>query len=412
VGAITLASASTIGTVGNITLGGGITGGQDLTKVGAGTLELGSTAATLGGLTISAGSLTSTSNSLSLAGDFSNSGTFTHNSGTVTLSGAAQAIGGSSVTTFNSLTLGGSGAKTANIGVNVAGALTVNQPLTMSGATVLTMLNGASQPAFSGLTEITGSMTWQAYSAAAYTFNNAQTIVTFTGADGARTFTLTPTANTYPTFSAVLAGHTVKRKFVVSHSGWSTGTATLRLAYLQAEASTLLVTESRLRDFKTDFAVGNNLTGVPTRSTSGPAAFGYLSYAGLSSAALTGEIGLDDRFGTFTSIASAAWNVATTWDQNDIPSTWDYAIADNSFPVTIPDAYTASALKVTINATATGLTVGAGASGVLNVGTGGLTINNSGIGLTVSAGAVVTITGADLIVAGSVSNAGTISINN
>jgi hypothetical protein len=411
VGAITLASASTIGTVGNITLGGGITGGQDLTKVGAGTLELGSTAATLGGLTISAGSLTSTSNTLSLAGDFSNSGTFTHNSGTVTLNGATQAIGGSSVTTFNSLTLGGSGAKTANIGVNVAGALTVNQPLTMSGATVLTMLNGASQPAFSGLTEIAGTMTWQAYNAAAYTFNNAQTIVTFTGADGARTFTMTPTPDTYPTFSAVLTGHTVKRKFIVSHSGWSTGTATLQLAYLQAEASTLGVTESRLRDFQVDFALGNNLAGVLTRSTSGPAAFGYLSYGGLPVATpAAGEIGLDDRFGTFRSIASAAWNAATTWDQNDIPSTWDYAIVDDDFPVTIPDAYTASALKVTINLDATGLTVGAGASGVLNVGTGGLTNSSAGTGLTVSPGAIVTITSGTLTNGGSITNNGTVTV--
>jgi hypothetical protein len=345
-----------------------------------------------------------------VAGDFSNSGTFTHNSGTVTLNGVTQAIGGSSVTPFNGLTLDGTGAKTAGIGINVSGALTVNQPLTMSGSTVLTMLSTASQPTFSGLTEITGIMTWQAYSAAAYTFHNAQTIVTFTGADGARTFTMTPTRDTYPTFGAVLAGHTVKRKFIVSHTGWSMGTATLRLAYLQAEASTLGVTESRLRDFKTDFALGNSLTGVPTRSTSGPAAFGYLSYAGLSSATLTGEIGLDDRFGTFKSIAPAAWDVATTWDQNDIPSTWDYAIVDDSNPVTIPNAYTASALKVTINATSTGLTVGAGASGVLNVGTGGLTNNSAGTGLTVSPGAIVTITSGTLTNGGSITNNGTVTV--
>jgi hypothetical protein len=384
----------------------------NLTKAGsAGTLSFGSQAVSLNGLTISAGTLTSTSGTLSLAGDFSNSGTFTHNSGTVTLNGVTQAIGGSAVTAFNNLTLGGTGAKTASIGINVSGALTVNQPLTMSGSNVLTMLNGASQPTFSGLTEITGSMTWQAYSAAAYTFNNAQTIVTFTGADGARTFTVKSLPNTYPSFATVLAGHTVKRDFNVSYSGWSTGTATLRLAYLQGEASTLGVTESRLSDFDGDIAGANRLTGTPTRTASGPAAFGYLSYSGLTSATLApNELALDDRFSQIKSIASAAWNVATTWDANAIPEATDDVIVDNTFPVNIPNGYTAAAVSVTINTTSTGLTVGGGTSGVLNVGTGGLTNNSTGTGLTVSAGAVVTITGENLTNAGSITNNGTITV--
>ncbi|MCX6245939.1 MAG: autotransporter-associated beta strand repeat-containing protein [Bacteroidetes bacterium] len=113
-GAITLGSAGSIGTTsvttGNITLGGGITGGFDLTKVGAGTLSLGSSTATLGALTISAGTLVSTSGTMNVAGDFTNDGAFTHNSGTVNLnkSGSTQSITGSSATTFNNLTISNS----------------------------------------------------------------------------------------------------------------------------------------------------------------------------------------------------------------------------------------------------------------------------------------------------------------
>jgi hypothetical protein len=150
---------------------------------------------------------------------------------------------------------------------------------------------------------------------------------------------------------------------------------------------------------------------VPTRSTSGPAAFGYLFYSGLTSATLApGEVGLDDRFGSFKSIAVAAWNVVTTWDQNDIPSSYDYVIVDNNKPVTIPDGYTAVALSVTINSTATGLTIGTGTSGALNIGTGGLTNNSAGTGLAVSLGANVTITSGTLTNAGKITNNGTVIV--
>ncbi|MES2431951.1 MAG: hypothetical protein V4556_13540 [Bacteroidota bacterium] len=58
-GTITLASASSIGTIGNITIGN-VTGTPGLTKVGIGTLILGTTV-TLGSLTVSAGTLSATS---------------------------------------------------------------------------------------------------------------------------------------------------------------------------------------------------------------------------------------------------------------------------------------------------------------------------------------------------------------
>jgi len=123
-GAITLGSASSIGATGNITLGAAITGGQDLTKVGAGILSLGSGSVTLGKLNISAGTLTSTSGTMTLTGDFTNNATFTHNSGTVTMSGAAQSITGA--TTFYNLTLAGSGTKTFTAATTTSNNFNIN----------------------------------------------------------------------------------------------------------------------------------------------------------------------------------------------------------------------------------------------------------------------------------------------
>jgi hypothetical protein len=394
---------------GTLTIGGAISAGSyNLAKAGAGTLSFGANAVTLNGLTISAGTLTSTSGTMSLAADFSNNGTFTHNSGTVTLNGVAQAIGGSSISTFNNLTLGGTGAKAANIGINIVGAVTVNQPLTMSGSNVLTMQSTASQPTFgSALTEITGAMTWQAISASAYTFNNAQTIVTFLGADGTRTFTLKSQPGVPPT--GYTSGNTVNRDFNVTYTNWNTGTVTLQLAYLQAEASG--VTESSLKGFDGGIAPVHKLTGAPTRTTSTGSTFGYVSHSGLTSSVLVaGEIALDDQFNEFYSIAAAAWNVGTTWDAGAVPGSADDVVIADNFPVTIPDAYAAAANSVTINATATGLTVGGGTSGSLAVGAGGLTNNSTGTGLAVSLGASVTITGGNLTNAGAITNNGTITV--
>ncbi len=124
-GAILLGSASSIATTGNITLGGGITGGQNLTKIGTGILSLGSSTATLGGLTISDGTLTSTSGTMNLAGDLTNNNVFTHNSGIVIFNGSAQIIGGSYTTTFNNLTISSSTSTTLGINTLVAGNLNV-----------------------------------------------------------------------------------------------------------------------------------------------------------------------------------------------------------------------------------------------------------------------------------------------
>ncbi len=123
---------------GTLTIGGLINNNtQNITKAGAGTLSFGGQAVTVNNVTISAGTLTSTSNTLAIAGDFSNSGTFTHNSGTLNFNNAgAQNIGGA---TFNHLTCSNSGTKTATGDLVVDGTLTVGSSMILDLTSAFTL---------------------------------------------------------------------------------------------------------------------------------------------------------------------------------------------------------------------------------------------------------------------------------
>jgi hypothetical protein len=172
--------------------------------------------------------------------------------------------------------------------------------------------------------------------------------------------------------------------------------------------------ESRLRDFQNGISKADVLTtGTYTRVAAG-AGFGTIDLPGIASTNITSgqELALDDRFYTFNSFSAVhtTWNDAASWDQGVVPTQYDDVVIANTFPITVPDAITASALSVTINPTTTGLTVGGGTSGVLNVGTGGLTNNSAGTGLTVNASAQVSIVGGSLTNNGAVTNNGTITV--
>ena len=322
--------------------------------------------------------------------------------------GAQTVYGG---TTYKNLTIGSGGDKTASTDVQVTGALVVNDNLVMSGTSVLTMKNGASQPTFTGLKEVKGSMTWEAYLAQAYTFNNSAIVLTFSGADGARTFTLKSQPGVNP--NGYTAGHTVNRTFNVSYTNWNTGTVDLQLSYLQGEATTLGVTETKLRDFKDSVALTKKLGGTfANRTTSGGASFGYAKYTGFTSAQLvtSSMLALDDRFGTYTSIANAAWNVGTTWDDGAVPGAADDATINSA--VTIQDGSTYAVNSVTINSgVSIGLQVGGTSAGTLNVGAGGLANNNAAnaSALDVKTNGVVEISGV-LQNDGGISNAGRITV--
>ena len=126
-GTVTMNASHQITISGNtLTIGGTLSAGSyNLTIAGAGVLGFGANAVTLNGLTISSGTLVSTSSTMSLAGNFSNSGTFTANGGTVNLNGAAtQTIGGSTATSFNKLTINNSTGIVLGVNTTVAGTLT------------------------------------------------------------------------------------------------------------------------------------------------------------------------------------------------------------------------------------------------------------------------------------------------
>lgn len=127
---VTLGSASTIGTTGNISISSFtvLTGGQNLTKVGTGTLNLTTGTCTIGSLLISAGALTATSGILNVSGDFTNDAAFNNNNGIVNFNGAsAQQITGSVATTFYRLTL----SNAAGLSLNAVNA-TVSNILTLT----------------------------------------------------------------------------------------------------------------------------------------------------------------------------------------------------------------------------------------------------------------------------------------
>ena len=204
----------------------------------------------------------------------------------------------------------------------------------------------------------------------------------------------------------------MNRSFNATYANWSTGTANVKLAYLQGEASTLGVTETKLRDFQNGISSSNKVAGTPTRLTSGGASFGSVTSGTLTNAQLlaANELAIDDRFGAFKSIAATGWDVPTTWDATAIPGSTDDVEIDTK--VSVPNAVAAVANSVVINAGASqGLTVGGGASGTLSIGAGGLVNNNiTGDGLTVATGASVTITSGTLTNNGAITNAGTIRV--
>jgi hypothetical protein len=334
--------------------------------------------------------------------------------GTVTLDGAAQSITGGALT-FTNLAVAGTDAKNADADIAVQGQLTVDQNLNMNTTNnrVLTMKDAAksTQPSFTGVKEVTGNMKWEAYSAQSYIFNNASTVVSFSGADGARTFQLKVQPATNPT--GYQLSTSVDRKINVTYAGWSTGAADIQIAYQNGEADASLV-QARLKEFHGTIAATSKLGGSTTitRSPSGVGSFGYVKQTNLASSTFASgdELALDTRFSAFISILAQNWNLPGTWDAGAIPTSLDDVEINTK--VNIPDGIAAFANSVLIDEGLTkGLTVGGGTNGTLSVGTGGILNNNgAGDGLTVSTGANVTITSGIMNNNGAIRNAGTIRV--
>jgi fibronectin-binding autotransporter adhesin len=315
--------------------------------------------------------------------------------------GAARAIN-------NDLDLQASSATTigGSFDLNVSGNITLASNLTKSANAVI-FANAASTVSSGALTyDIVGAVTRTHTFAAAtsYTLNNSATKVQINSAPVGMTFTLNSQPGTNPTGYSI--GHSVNRTFTANSTGFTSGTANVTLGYLQGESVTLGVTETKLKDFRGGIVSGNKVSGTPSRTASGASAFGSVAYTGLANTLFSGssELALDDRFNLFKSIGVGNWNIAGTWDANDVPGSTDDVEIAGAFAVTIPAGLSASAYSVLVdNGTTTdgGLTVAA--TGSLAVGGGGLTNNNT-------TGAGFTANGT-VDISGSVTNAGTLIAN-
>ncbi|MGD0591522.1 MAG: hypothetical protein ABSA44_12120 [Bacteroidota bacterium] len=299
------------------------------------------------------------------------------------------------------LTLNASSATTVSgaFALNVSGNVSLSSNLTVANAVVFA---NAGSTVTGALNDIIGTVTRTHVFAAAtpYQFNNQYTTVALAVPPVAQSFSMTVSPGVNPLGYTV--NHSVNRKFVPTFTSLGTGTADVQLAYLTGEIGTL--TESKLKEFHNGISSANKLAGgLYTRMPVG-VTFGYVKLPAITTAFLSNqELALDDEFNQFMTIASADWNLATTWDAGAVPSATDDAII-NTTGVTLNAAGHVN--NLVINATKD-LTLGT-ATSALQV-DGGLT-NNGGLTLS-NASSTLVVTGTFNNVLGStLTNAGTITV--
>jgi len=167
------------------------------------------------------------SNSFAVAGNWSNSGTFTHNSGTVTFNGSSpQSIGGSISTTFNSLTINNSS------GVTLGKDATVNGTLTFTSGTVTTASNSLYVASGGTVSRTSGHVVgnfkkYIATGATSATFevgdagNYTPVSVSFASVTTAGDLTASTTSGDHPNIgtSTITASKSVNRYWTLTNSG-------------------------------------------------------------------------------------------------------------------------------------------------------------------------------------------------
>ncbi len=132
-----------------LTYAGTATGAGSLTKAGGGSLGLAAATASVGGVTLSGGVLIGpTATPFAVAGNWTNNvGTaaFTGGTGSVSLGGAAsQTVGGTSATTFNSLTIANANGVLLGADARVNGVLTLTTGVVTTGSNTLYVASGGS----------------------------------------------------------------------------------------------------------------------------------------------------------------------------------------------------------------------------------------------------------------------------
>ncbi len=176
---------------------------HNLAITNAGTKTAPASTLTVGGnLAINTGSTLAANGSygISVAGNWSNSGTFTHNSGTVSFAGGTQSIAGSSATAFNNLSINsGSTTTITSAGQTVKGILKSDGTLNTGG--YLTLLSTAAQTALidgSGSGSVAGNVTVQRYLASGFGYKYVSS--PFTAATVSQFAEEANLSATFPTF--------------------------------------------------------------------------------------------------------------------------------------------------------------------------------------------------------------------
>jgi len=231
--------------------------------------------------------------------------------------------------------------------VIMAGDLTVESDnITVATGRVWNMTNASASVTYSGAganSEIVGQMQRAISGTGSYTFNNAQTVVTFT----AGTLPTTVTLAVFPQTDPNNYDNTkdVQRKVTVSWSGSDAWTATFRVGYKASDIPSTWdasVNQGNLRFYESPstppvekVATGNpynrlaasgtnlgyiELAGIQGTATAVPNGFGYIASGN--------DLLLRGGPTVFYAVAHGRWSNPATWDEGVEPSPSDEVVID------------------------------------------------------------------------------------
>src|SRR5215213_9753395 len=207
---------------------------QALLRVQTGTFT---SSSTYNNVQIDAGATLAGTNAttINVSGNWTNNGTFSANTNTVNFNGgAAQVIGGSSVTTFNNLTIANANVPGVSLGqnANVNAVLTLTNDLT-TGANILTMPNTGTS---AGTADVVGNVKRTGFTGGgpALSFGNPFNSIGFVAQGTVPTDILVNLVKAAPS-APVVPGGAVQRTYTITPTGGAGFSATLRLHYLDTE---------------------------------------------------------------------------------------------------------------------------------------------------------------------------------
>lgn len=209
--------------------------------------------------------------------------------------------------------------------------------VTVSTGATLFMTNANSTISYNTSDEVVGALSRVfATTATQYTFNNAQTLVTFTTGTVPATMTINNQPNTAPLQYS--AATDINRKLTLSYTGSSNWQATIRAGYTATENTTGL-DETLIRDYQSNVVSATKISTGYLRTNVTTGSLHYVSLQGISGTTATGVLALAKftsgndlllRGGAtvFNAIAAGRWSNPGTWDEGAQPGSSDDAAID------------------------------------------------------------------------------------